>query len=133
MCYNQAAEFEKSNNQTLEFTIPTRAIARILGKGGAQINIIKDDTEAQIDIDKEETSPGVTNIYVRGTTKACKEAKAAILAIADEVGEEVNVTVHIENRFHRNFIGKGGETLRELISRVGGPSDPKLQAGLLHL
>lgn len=118
---------------TITFNVPTRSISRIVGKGGSSINEIKDITGAQIDVDKEENSAGTSAITVRGTDRATKDAKSAILSIAAEIGEEVTEVVHIEGRYHRNFIGKGGETLRELITKVGGPADPKQQAGLVHL
>jgi len=38
----------------------------------------------------------------------------------------------IENKFHRTLIGGGGQGLRNLIVRCGGPADPKAQAGLVR-
>ncbi|KAF5320673.1 hypothetical protein D9619_001993 [Psilocybe cf. subviscida] len=126
----EAAEFEKDNNNILKFTVPTRSVARILGRGGASINEIKDSTDAQIDVDKgtDET----TSITVRGSKKAIAAAQAAILAISEQVTEETTATLTIENRFHRTIIGAGGQGLKDLISRCGGPSDTKLQAGLIR-
>lgn len=127
----EAAEYEKESNNVLKFTVPSRSIARILGKGGVTINEIKDDTGAQIDVVK--TDDLITNISVRGTKAAVSTAKAAILAISDQHGEEATVNVVVESKFHRNIIGAGGQGLKELISRCGGPSDPKLQASLVRL
>lgn len=129
----EALEFEKESNNVLKFTVPTRAVARILGKGGASINEIKDETGAQIDVDKADDSGASTNITVRGTKKAISNAKTAILTISDQVGEEATDSVSIENRFHRTIIGAGGQGLKELVNRCSGPSDPKLQAGLIRL
>ncbi|KAF8441452.1 hypothetical protein L210DRAFT_1055834 [Boletus edulis BED1] len=129
----EALEFEKESNNLLKFTVPTRAVARILGKGGASINEIKDDTGAQIDIDKAmDDNSTVTNIVVRGTKEAIKAAETAILEIAEQVGEESSASLVIENKFHRTIIGAGGQGLKDLIIRCGGPSDPKLQAGLVR-
>lgn len=129
----EALEFEKESNNVLKFTVPTRAVARILGKGGASINEIKDETGAQIDVDKADDSGASTNITVRGTKKAISAAKTAILAISDQIGEETTDSILIESRFHRTIIGAGGQGLKDLVSRCGGPSDPKLQAGLIRL
>ncbi|KAG8963700.1 hypothetical protein FRC03_002672 [Tulasnella sp. 419] len=129
----EVVEYEKSHNHTMTFTIPSRAVARVVGKGGANINEIKENTNvAGIDVEKEESTPGLTTITVRGTVAACKEAKAAVLEVTGQVEEEVEETLTIENKYHRNFIGKGGETLREILSKVGAPTDPKAQAGLIH-
>lgn len=118
----------------VKFTVPTRAVARILGKSGSSINAIKDETGAQIDIDKPtEGDSKDTNVQLKGTKKAIAAAKEAILAIANEVSDEVTETITIEHKFHRNIIGSGGQTLRDLITAAGGPVEPRLQAGLVHL
>lgn len=127
-----AAEFEKESNNVIKFTIPARAIPRILGKGGATIMQIKDDADAAIDLDKAEDGSGAT-ITCRGSKKAIASAKAAIQLIVDQVGEEVTEVLTIENKFHRALIGGGGQGLRNLIARCGGPGDSRAQAGLVRL
>lgn len=126
-----AAEFEKESNNVIKFTIPARAIPRILGKGGATIMQIKDDTDAAIDLDKAEDGSGAT-VTCRGSKKAIASAKSAIQLIVDQVGEEVTEVLTIENKFHRALIGGGGQGLRNLIARCGGPVDSKAQAGLVR-
>ncbi|KAJ7268787.1 hypothetical protein B0H12DRAFT_1200682 [Mycena haematopus] len=128
----EAVEFEKESNNVLKFTVPNRAVARILGRGGASINEIKNDTGAQIDVDKAADDASLTNISVRGTKKAINEAKAAIMAIADQVTEETSATVVVESKFHRTLIGAGGQGLKDLVQRCGGPADSKAQAGLIR-
>ncbi|KAJ6500097.1 hypothetical protein C8R47DRAFT_1211663 [Mycena vitilis] len=127
-----AVEFEKESNNILKFTVPNRAVARILGRGGASINEIKDATDAQIDVDKATDDSSLTNISVRGTKKAVAAAKAAIMAIADQVTEETTATVMVESKFHRTLIGAGGQGLKDLVKNCGGPADPKAQAGLIR-
>lgn len=130
---NQAVEFEKESNNVIKFKVPTKSVARILGRGGANINEIKDETGAQIDVDKSSEDPQNTDITCRGTKKAIASAKAAIMIIVDQVGQETTVTINIERKFHRTIIGAGGQGLRELVNRCGGPSDPKQQASLIRL
>ena len=72
-------------------------------------------------------------VTVRGNKQGIKEAQAMILEIASTVPEETTVDMTIENRFHRSLIGAGGQGLKDLIVRCGGPTDPKLQAGLVRL
>lgn len=117
-----------------KFTIPTRSVARVLGRGGASINEIKDQTDAQIDIDKGSEDNGAsTVITLRGTKKAIAAAKAAILAISDQVVDEATVSVAVDNKYHRTIIGAGGQGLKDLIAKCGGPSDPKMHVGLIRL
>ncbi|KIY44457.1 hypothetical protein FISHEDRAFT_51652 [Fistulina hepatica ATCC 64428] len=126
-----AVEFEKENNNIIKFTVPGRTVARILGRGGASINEIKDDTGVQVDIERNEGSD-IAEIICRGTKKGIEAAKTAILAIAEQVAEETTDSITIESKFHRTLIGAGGSGLRDLILRCGGPSDPKVQAGLIR-
>ncbi|KAF5370733.1 hypothetical protein D9758_001901 [Tetrapyrgos nigripes] len=128
----EAVEFEKENNNVLKFTVPTRSVARILGKGGASINEIKDSTDAQIDVDKSSDDAAVTHITLRGTKKAINAAKAAILAIADQVAEEITVNLPIESKYHRTLIGTGGQGLKDMVARCGGPTDSKQLANLIR-
>ena len=130
---SKAVEFEKETNNIIKFTVPDRAIPRILGKGGATINEIKDDTGAVIDLDKAPDGGSLAHITCRGSKKAIASAKAAILAIADQVGEETTVILTVESKFHRTLIGAGGQGLRDLITRCDGPTDPRAQAGLIRL
>lgn len=129
----EAVEFEKENNVQVKFTVPTRSVGRILGKSGSTINDIKDRTGAQIDVDKATDDSSLTNISLKGSKNAIAEAKAAILEISAQVAEETTDTIAIENRFHRTLIGAGGQGLRDLIAKVGGPTDSKVQAGLIRL
>ncbi len=127
----EAVEYEKDQNHTASFMVPTKAVARILGKGGAQINLIKDDTGAQVDVEKSEGAEAL--VTLRGTKKAVATAKEAISAIASEVSEEMTVTIIIESKYHRNIIGAGGQNLRDIIIQAGGPTEPRAHAGLVHL
>jgi hypothetical protein len=127
-----AADFEKESNNVIQFSVPARAIPRIVGRGGATIKQIKDDTDAIIDLDKAEDGTGAT-VTCRGNKKAIAAAKTAIQLIVDQVGEEATEVLTIESKFHKTLIGGGGQGLRNLIVRCGGPADPKAQAGLVRL
>ena len=127
----QLVEFEKENNNIVSFTVPSRAVSRILGQKGSKINEIAADSSAHIDVVKDDSD--TATVTLRGTKKACAVAKAAIVAIADSVEDEALVTVKIEPKFHRTIIGGGGIGLKNLLARVGGPTDPREQAGLVRL
>lgn len=127
----QALEFEKESNNVVKFTVPTRSVARILGKGGATINEIKDNHGVQIDVDKG--TGETTNITIKGSKKDIAAAKTAITDISSQVGEEATESVQVDQKLHRTIIGAGGQGLRDLIERCGGPSDTRAQAGLIRL
>ncbi|ORY33442.1 putative SCP160 protein [Naematelia encephala] len=127
----EAAAFETESRQSLTFTVPTKAVAQIVGKSGATINGIKDETGAQIDIDKTHGDDGKTSVTVRGDKKAIAAAKAKVLEVVDQAGDEIQVSVTVDPKYHRTLIGQGGGKLRELIASCGGPSEGFKQAGLV--
>lgn len=126
----EAAEFEKESNQSSSFTVPTSAVAKILGKGGNTINSIKDETGAQIDVDK--TSEAETTITVKGDKKAIAAAKSTIQSIASEVADRADDSLTIEPKYHRALIGPGGQKLRDLVIKAGGSEEQSRQAGLIN-
>lgn len=127
----EAAAYEAESRQTATFTVPSKAVAMIVGKQGATINGIKDDTGAQIDIDKSAGKDDKTTITVRGDKKAITAAKAAVLAVVEELGDEITVNLTIDRKHHRTLIGQGGQKLRDLIAASGGPAEGHKQAGLV--
>lgn len=127
----EAAAFEAESRQSASFTIPQKSVAFIVGRSGATINGIKDDTGAQIDIDKSAGDDGKTTVTVRGDKKAITAAKAAVLELVKEFGDEINATVTIEPKYHRTLIGQGGQKLRDLITEAGGPAEAFKQSGLV--
>ncbi|TIB32483.1 hypothetical protein E3P84_02529 [Wallemia ichthyophaga] len=129
----EALEFEKENNNTLNISIPSSSIARIVGKGGQQINEIKESSGAQIDFDRSTESQQKVTINLRGTKKAIQVAKSDILAIIDELNAQqiINIT-DIDGKYHKSIIGQGGSKLRELIEKAGGPADNQSQSGMVQ-
>ncbi|KAK8853234.1 hypothetical protein IAR55_003936 [Kwoniella newhampshirensis] len=127
----EAAAFETESRQTATFTVPSKAVAQIVGKQGSTINGIKDETGAQLDIDKTAGDDGKTTITVRGDKKAIAAAKAAVLAVVEDLGDEITLEVQIDPKYHRTLIGQGGQRLRDLIISAGGPTEGFKQSGLV--
>ncbi|CAO1613311.1 unnamed protein product [Parajaminaea phylloscopi] len=125
-------EYEKENNNVIEVAVGTSSLARILGKSGATVNQIRDDTGAQIDIDGS-GGQDTTTIRLRGTKKAIADAKTAITAIDSEVKGEESFTVNIPSRYHGQLIGPGGQGIRDLVSRAtGSAADPRAAMQLVQ-
>ncbi|KAN0064474.1 hypothetical protein ACQY0O_002100 [Thecaphora frezii] len=118
-------EYEKEHNNVVTLVVSKKSIARIMGKGGATINQIRDDTEAQVDVDRDDDEKGNTTIRLRGTKKAVAAAKTAIQSIASEVDAEETYTLSIAPEHHGLLIGPHGSNIRDLIIRAGGPEDAK--------
>lgn len=101
-------DYEKENGNVVSFVVVSKALPRILGKAGATINGIKEETGVNsIDVDQEEEGPSAT-ITLKGTKSGTTKAKAMILAIAKEVEDEAKLTIEIPREYHTTLIGAGG-------------------------
>ncbi len=119
-------EYEKENNNVSILNVSTKSVARIMGKGGATIKQIRDESEAQVDVDRQDNEKdGTTQIKIRGTKKALAAARKAIEAIASEVDAEEVYTLTIAPEHHGILIGPQGSNIRDLIIKAGGPEDAK--------
>lgn len=102
-------EYEKENGNTLTLNVSTKSIARIVGKGGATADRIRDETGiGSLDIDRSEGSNGVSQVVMKGTKQAISAAKKMINTIVQEVDDECSVDIVIEKVYHQALIGKGG-------------------------
>jgi polyribonucleotide nucleotidyltransferase len=100
-------DYEKEHSNTAQLEIPTRAIPRVFGRNGAALRELTEETGAQIDVGRSETS--TVPITVRGTKTAVAEARKRLLAIGKEVEDEAVVEINIERSLHLALIGKGGQ------------------------
>jgi len=98
---------------------------------GAHVDV--SDGNKEKDRWQEKDESGVVPITIRGSKKAVAAAKAAVMAIASVVDDEISVVVHVEPKYHKTIIGSGGFGLKNLLARVGVPGDSKEQAGLVRL
>ncbi|BGP08978.1 hypothetical protein JCM10049v2_004831 [Rhodotorula toruloides] len=119
-------EYEKEHGNTVSFEVPVKALPRILGRGGSQVNQIKDESGvASLDIDQEDKEATSATITLRGTKSSIKKAREAIDKIAKEVQDELRIEIDIPREYHTTLIGSGGSSIRDLIARCGGPTDAR--------
>ncbi|KAK4054370.1 hypothetical protein OIO90_003603 [Microbotryomycetes sp. JL221] len=114
--------YEQEHGNTSSFTVSRKALPRILGKAGASINQIRDDSGVQ-SVDVDQDGDDVAAITLKGTKDSIKKAKLAIQAIAKEVDDEARFTMQIPKEYHTTLIGAGGSSIRDLIAKAGGPTD----------
>ncbi|GAA5925903.1 hypothetical protein JCM1841_004035 [Sporobolomyces salmonicolor] len=126
-------EYEKEHGNTVAFSVPVKALPRILGRGGAQVNQIKDDTGvASVDVDQESPEATTATVTLRGTKSAIKKAREAVEAIAKEVQDEARIELEVPKEFHTTLIGSGGSSIRDLIARCGGPSAARASGNMVR-
>lgn len=83
----------------------------IIGKGGVNINRIKEETGVTINFPENET----TNIIrIEGPPEGVQKAKEELVAMSQKMENERERDIIIENRFHKTIIGAKGEKIREI-------------------
>lgn len=121
-------QFEKENGFKELIQIPTKAIARVIGKSGETINDIADGSgiEYRFNRDNEsESELGYAEVELTGSKSALKEANKKIQEIIDDVENFTTVTINVAPKYHRDLIGQGGSVMKEIISAAGGDDVPR--------
>lgn len=124
--------YEQERNQSRAMSVPSRAVARILGRAGATINQIRLDSGAEVDVDASRASGATTELHLQGSDAAMDTAQKLIQAIVDDVQSEAELTVEIPPQYHRHIIGAGGQRLHELIVKAGGPEDARTHTQMVR-
>ncbi|CAJ0830958.1 736_t:CDS:10, partial [Entrophospora sp. SA101] len=98
---------EPVNPHTINFTLPAKYLAHIIGKGGLHITRLKESFNVKIDIDVEGGGGGSKSDNV-------EQAKAKILSLVDKLQDPVIETLKIPMEYHKLLIGPKGRYVRKL-------------------
>jgi transcription antitermination factor NusA-like protein len=99
--------YERENGNTVRFQVSSKALPRIVGRGGNQIRELGDNTGATIDVERGDGE--TSSVSLRGTKTAIAAAKKAILEIVKEADDEIVIDIPVERSLHVLLIGKGGQ------------------------
>ncbi|KAM6999280.1 tudor and KH domain-containing protein [Passerculus sandwichensis] len=118
-------------DEGLEVTlrVPRTALKALIGRRGATINQLRQETGAQIEVEEEEEEEGQSLVQISGSPGQVCRARAAVLRIAADsapVAEQLRVPQRAVGR----IIGRGGETVRAICRSSGarvecGAHDPE--------
>ncbi|KAG7326370.1 hypothetical protein KOW79_009771 [Hemibagrus wyckioides] len=90
----------------------------IIGKGGANIKKIREETNTKIDLPAENSNSEM--IVITGKKVNCEAAKNRILAIQKELANITEVEVSIPSKLHNSLIGSKGRFVRSIMEECGG-------------
>lgn len=115
--------FEKENGFKTRVKVPTKAIARVIGRNGDTIKGIVDGfgVDYSFNRNKEaEEAQGFGEIEFTGSRSALKQATEKVNEIIEEVENFVTVTVNVPPKYHSDIIGPAGRVMREIINKAAG-------------
>jgi len=89
----------------------------VIGRAGANIKRIKEETGAIIDIPAENNDSDV--IYITGYQLQAEKARDMILAIQNELANIVTSHVSFPQKLHTSMIGPGGKLIQSIMAECG--------------
>ncbi|KAF7719840.1 RNA binding effector protein [Penicillium ucsense] len=101
-------------------------IASLIGQRGREMDKLRADTGAQIDVPSANDAPdasGRVQIRIKGTKQQVAEAKKVLEQRASEFDATVTKTIDVDRKYHKALIGGGGANIRKIVADAGGPSD----------
>lgn len=130
-------EFENEHSYSVTIEVLLRAVPQIVGKSGTTINELKDETNTRIDIDRangaEEKDPNAkVSITITGKKVQVEKATSAIESINKEIANTEMRTITVDPAHHRTLIGSGGATIRDIVTKAGGPEDASSRARMVR-
>lgn len=120
-CCKYLAQLNKellANNTRIEVPIFKQFHKFLIGKDGANIKKIRDDTNTKIELPAEGSDSEV--IVITGKKGDVEEAKKRIEAFQKELTNVVQVDIMIPSRFHNSIIGAKGRLIRSIMEECGG-------------
>ncbi|KAJ2892289.1 hypothetical protein MKZ38_010047 [Zalerion maritima] len=116
--------------------VKQKHLPSLIGSGGRVMDEIRTSSNARIDVQNNSKDKGSENseveIHIQGTDEAVKDARKQIMAKVAVLDDMIVETIQVDRQYHRALIGTGGNTLREIILKAGGPDDRREHARIVR-
>ncbi|XP_069025979.1 vigilin [Embiotoca jacksoni] len=106
------------NSFSLSVPIFKQFHKNIIGKGGANIKKIREETNTKIDLPTENSNSEM--IVITGKKSNCEAARERILSIQRELANIKETEVAIPAKLHNSLIGSKGCLVRSIMEDCGG-------------
>ncbi|XP_053559302.1 ankyrin repeat domain-containing protein 17 isoform X4 [Bombina bombina] len=97
-------------------SVPSTVISRVIGRGGCNINAIREFTGAHIDIDKQKDKTGDRIITIRGGTESTRQATHLINALIKDPDKEIDELIPKSRLKNSSAISKASSMLSTISS-----------------
>lgn len=106
-----------ASNFRMEVPIFKKFHGNVIGKNGANIKKIKEETLCSIDIPTENANSDI--ITITGYREQCEKARKLILAVQSELANVVTKEVTVSQNLHTSMIGAGGKLIQSIMNECG--------------
>lgn len=122
-CHKQLQKMVKEIQESsfvMEVPIFKQFHKYVIGKGGANIKKIRDETQTKIDLPAEGDKNEI--IIISGKKENVLEARNRILKIQSESADFVSEEISIPPKYYTYIIGAGGKLISSIMEECGGVS-----------
>lgn len=77
-------EWKEVTRKQKRISVPSSAISRVIGRGGCNINAVREYSGAHIDVEKQKGQQSDRLVIIKGSVEATKNAHAMITALVNE-------------------------------------------------
>lgn len=113
------------NSYTATVSVAQGQVASLIGKRGQEMEKLRADTGAQIDIPKADGSDRVT-VQIKGTKQQVEKARQELQKRSKAFDDIVTRNLNVDRKHHRALIGAGGKFA---LTRIYGPGQTLILAG----
>jgi predicted PilT family ATPase len=112
---------EVMNSYVVDFTVPKKFLAQLIGKGGANIGKLSSRLDVKINVDSgaSEEEAVQASIRIQGKKKHVDEAKAYILDMMENLADQTTITLSVARDLHSAIIGPSGRFVHKLENNYG--------------
>ncbi|KTF81679.1 hypothetical protein cypCar_00017836, partial [Cyprinus carpio] len=115
----QLAEEKQVNNFSVELQAKPEYHKFLIGRGGANIRRVRDRTGARI-IFPSPDEPEQEHITIMGKEEAVWLAQKELETLIKNLDDVIEDSMVVDPRYHRHFVCRRGQVLRELAEEYGG-------------
>ncbi|OWB74484.1 hypothetical protein B5S31_g4280 [[Candida] boidinii] len=108
--------YEVASKYNISVEFPTKLLSRLIGQKGSNLNAIRDEFDVKIDV-SEDNKEEETAIKLTGLKTNVDECDKKLQALKKKWLDEKNVSLFIEQKYHRKMIGPSGVYVNRLQDR----------------
>ena len=105
------------NGHVETFEVPSTYVPRLVGRGGAGLNKLREELGVRIDVaDKDRAAPpsAPTSVRLTGRKECVAEARGRIEAQVARFADETTAKLRVPAKLHGSLIGQGGKYVQRL-------------------
>lgn len=113
-------QYLQDNSHVATVSVHKDQIKSLIGRGGAELERLRGETGALIDVPNQPEGDRVT-ITIKGPKASVDKARQEIASRSKAFDSIVTKTLTVDRKYHRDLIGSKGANIQKIVNAAGGP------------